>query len=279
MIVKRGFKFLIGVGFFWSVFLGGAKDLVAQKDLTVAMAQIHCINSDTSGNYRRIIYALEDAKSLGADLVCFPETMVYGWVNPEAHKMASEIPGKDANIIRSFAKKYELYICIGLCEKDGEKLYDSALLIDRAGNILLKHRKINVITELMNPPYSKGKGVQVVDTEFGRIGLMICADSFADGVLDEMDQLNPDILLIPYGWANNRDQWPKHGESLRSTITNVAEKLGCPVIGTDALGTITSGPWSGMVFGGQSYAIDKDGTLLAKGRDRERDLLIVKLNQ
>ena len=260
---------LVGIGFSFR--------LAAQKDLRVAMAQIQCINSDTSGNYQRIVYALEDAKKENAQLVCFPETMIYGWVNPEAHEMASEIPGKDANIIRSLAKKFGVYICIGVCEKEGDKLYDSAILVDDKGEILLKHRKINIITELMNPPYTLGAGVQTVDTEFGRIGLMICADSFAEGVLDQMESLKPDVMLIPYGWADNRDQWPKHGESLKSTITHVAQKLDCPVIGTDALGAITHGPWKGMVFGGQSYAIHKDGTILAKGRDRERDILLVDL--
>ncbi len=37
------------------------------------------------------------------------------------------------------------------------------------------------------------------------------------------------------------------------------------------------GPWEGMVFGGQSYAIDAKGNILAKGRDRERDILIVDI--
>lgn len=251
--------------------------LQSQESVKIAMAQIHCINSDTAGNFTRIQYALEDAKSEGADIVCFPEAMIYGWVNPEAHQMASSIPGKDSDILCQLAKKYGLYICIGLCEKEGDKLYDSAILIDRNGKILLKHRKINILTELMNPPYTNGSGVKAVDTEFGKIGLMICADSFVPGVLDEMKELNPDILLIPYGWANTVDKWPEHGESLKNTITHVAKTISCLVIGTDGLGAIGHGSWKGMVFGGQSYAIDSDGKVLAKGRDRERDLLIVNI--
>lgn len=247
----------------------------SQKTTRIALAQIQCISSDTAGNFRRIEYALEDAAAAGAELVCFPETSLYGWVNPEAHQMAAPIPGKDSNILCNLARKYGLYLCIGICEKEGHKLYDSAILIDPEGKILLKHRKINVITELMDPPYSKGSDVQVVETEFGRIGLLICADSFAPGVLEQMQSLHPQIVLIPYGWANNRDAWPAHGEELKNTISQVAQKLSCLVIGTDALGSIDHGPWKGMVFGGQSYAIDKNGKVLAKGRDRERDILVV----
>lgn len=251
--------------------------LYGQDRFRIAQAQIQCINSDTAGNFRRIEYALEDAKREGAHLVCFPETSIYGWVNPEAHIMASAIPGKDSDILCNLAKKYEVFICIGLCEKDGEDLFDSTILIDPDGKILLKHRKINILTELMNPPYSKGTGVQAVDTEFGRIGIMICADSFLPELVDQMKDLNPDIVLIPYGWAASVNAWPQHGESLKNTITYVAKTVQCPVIGTDGLGMITHGSWDGMVFGGQSYAIDSDGSVLAKGRDRERDILLIDL--
>lgn len=244
----------------------------------IAMAQIFCLDSDTSGNFRRIDYAIQDAVEGGAQLVCFAETSLFGWVNPDAHKMASTIPGKDTDQLAKMAKKYGVYICIGLCEKDGEKLYDSVILMDHQGEILLKHRKINILEELMDPPYTPGEGVQVVETEFGRIGLLVCADSFVPEILDDMSKLNPDLLLIPYGWANTTDKWPQHGEALRKTIEKVVKKLNCPVIGTDALGVISNGPWTGLNFGGQSYAIDRDGTVIAKGRDRERDIIMIELN-
>lgn len=248
-----------------------------QQPLRIAMAQIYCINSDREGNFRRIEYALEDAAAAGAQLVCFPETSIYGWVNPEAHDMASSIPGADSDRLCQLAKVYKTYICIGLCEKDGDKLYDSVILIDPQGKILLKHHKINTLDELMDIPYTKGKGVQTVETPFGKIGLLICADSFVEEILGQMSELQPDLVLIPYGWAASKDQWPKHGESLKNAITHATEIMNCPVIGTDVVGSITHGPWTGMVYGGQSYAIDKNGKVLAKGRDRERDILIVDL--
>ncbi len=265
------------IGFILLVFI--AISAGAQEFVKVALAQIQCISSDTSGNIQRIEYALQDAVQKGAQIVCFPETSLYGWVNPEAHKMASTIPGKDADILCSLAKKFGIYICVGLCEKEGDNMYDSVILVDSDGEILLKHRKNNILTELMDPPYTKGSGVQAVDTEFGRIGLMICADSFVPELVEQMKDLNPDMILIPYGWAASVDQWPQHGESLKNTITHVAKTAHCPVVGTDCIGAISHGPWTGMVYGGQSYAIDKDGKVLAKGRDRERDILLVNLNK
>jgi predicted amidohydrolase len=42
------------------------------------------------------------------------------------------------------AMNHNIYISIGLVEKEGDRLYDSAILIDNRGNIFLKHRKINI---------------------------------------------------------------------------------------------------------------------------------------
>lgn len=104
-------------------------------------------------------------------------------MNPKAHLIANQIPGTDTDIICGLAKKYSIMIAIGLAEKEGENLYDSVVLIDAKGEIQLKHRKINILIPLMNPPYTPGDNVSVVDTKFGRIGLLICADTFRKDLL------------------------------------------------------------------------------------------------
>lgn len=198
-------------------------------------------------------------------------------MNPEAHLIANEIPGIDTDIICGLAKKYDVMIAIGLAEKDGEKLYDSVILIDNGRNILLKHRKINLLAWLMNPPYTPGDKVSVVDTKFGRIGLLICADTFRKDLLKQMKEKKPDLLIVPYGWAEKSEKWPKHGKRLEKIVKAVAKILNTHVIGTDLVGEITNGPWTGYVYGGQSVIADKRGQILAIGKDREPDIIIQEL--
>ena len=211
--------------------------------VTIAMAQVYCISGDREGNLVRIENAISDAKAGGAEIVVFPETMLFGWVNPVAHERAYPIPGKDSDLLSEMARKHDLFVCIGLSEKEGNQLYDTAVLIDSDGQILLKHRKRNILTELMSPPYSQGKTVKVANTPWGKVGLLICADSFDQQILDEMSELSPDLMLIPYGWAAPEDAWPEHGKELVKTVRRAAKELGCPVIGPNSVGMITSGPW------------------------------------
>ncbi len=247
------------------------------RPVKFAMAQIFCLDGDRSGNFVRIENALAKARDKGADIVCFPETAILGWVNPDAHERAFPIPGPDSDKLCALAKKYKVYINIGLAEKEGEKLFDSAILIDDEGNILLKHQKINIWTELMSPPYFKGEKIGAVDTRFGKIGVMICADSFQDDLLIKMKEQEPDFVIIPYGWAANETAWPGHARELQRVVQHAAELINCPVIGTDLIGEISHGPWRGMVYGGQSIAVDQNANVLAIGKDRDKEIVIFEL--
>jgi len=248
-----------------------------ESTLRIAMAQIFCLDGDKSGNFARIENAVKEAVAANVQLICFPEMALLGWVNPDAHERAGPIPGPDTDRLAALAKEYQIYISIGLAEKVEDALYDAAVLINDTGEIILKHRKINILTDLMDPPYTPGKGVQAVQTPYGKIGMMICADSFDETVKTDMKALQPDLLIIPYGWAKEEEDWPEHGLALEKTITSAAKEIGCPVIGTDLVGAISHGPWTGLVYGGLSIASDTTGTILAKGKDRDRDLIIFDL--
>src|SRR4030042_1726354 len=212
------------------------------KTTKATLCQIFCLDGDRRGNFVRIENAIGEAKDAGADIACFPETALLGWVNPDAHKRACPIPGEDSDRLCKLAENYNLHLCIGLAEKQGGNLYDSALLIDNKGNILLKHRKINLLTELMNPPYTPGNNVDIIETEFGKMGLLICADTHDNKILKRMAALKPDLLLVPYGYAAVEDDWPGHGKELEKVVTNKARKTKAFVIGTNLVGEKTHGP-------------------------------------
>jgi len=249
----------------------------------VAICQIQGIDSDREGNFIRIENAVEEAKLQGAEIACFPETIILGWVNPIAHQEAREIPGEDSDRLCNLAKKNNIFLCIGLAEKAGEKLYDSALLIDSKGNILLKHRKRNILDWLMKPSYTPAadESIKVVDTRYGKIGILICADTFTfepwTNYLEKMAELEPDMVLVPYGWAKTAEHWPETGDELAEVVTKASMEIGAPVIGTNLVGMISNGPWTGWIYGGLSVAADENGEIITTCKDRDRDIKIITL--
>jgi len=249
------------------------------KTVRLAVCQILVIDGDREGNFRRIEYALDGAEAQGAQIAVFPESSILGWENPEAHRMAAPIPGADSDRIAALARKHGIMIAIGLDEKDGDKLYDSAILVDKSGKLLWKHRKINVLPELMTPPYSQGKPeeIGVVETEFGRLAVLICADTFTDAFLDRLKALKPDLMLVPYGWAAPNDQWPEHSNVLEELVKRRAAQVQCPMAGVDLVGEMTHGPWAGQTYGGSSFVADASGKILLTARDRDTDLRVIEL--
>jgi predicted amidohydrolase len=249
------------------------------RTVRVAVCQILSIDGDREGNFRRVEYALEEARASHADIAAFPESVILGWENPDAHRMAAPIPGADSDRIAALARRYGLMISIGLDEKDGAKLYDSAILVDKTGKILWKHRKLNVLAFLMDPPYSEGRpeDVGVTETEFGRIGLVICADTFEDPIAQRIARLAPDLMLVPYGWAAPVDQWPEHAKELEKLVVKRAAEWKCPVVGTDVIGQMTHGPWKGQTYGGASVVVDGTGKVLDVLRDRDVEVRTVSL--
>jgi predicted amidohydrolase len=241
------------------------------------MCQIALLDGDRRGNLVRVENAIAEAKDAGAEIVCFPEAVVLGWVNPEAHQRAYPIPGKDSHRLCQLATDYETHLCVGLAEKEDTSLYDSAILIDDQGQILLKHRKIKILKELMTPPYTPGSDVNVVRTRYGRIGLLICADTHSDDILQRMAGLKPELLLVPYGYAAEEDKWPRHGTELENVVTNAAKRTHAPAVGTNLLGEITHGPWKGRTYGGHSVAADRTGNVVSIAKDADRDIRVVTI--
>jgi predicted amidohydrolase len=251
----------------------------ATRKVRLAICQILVIDGDREGNFRRIEYALDQAEAQHAQIAVFPGSSILGWENPDAHRLAAPIPGKDSDRIAGLARKHGVMIAIGLDENGGDKLYDSAILVDKTGRLLWKHRKINVLPELMTPPYSQGKPDDIgdVDTEFGRIAVLICADTFTDAFVDRLKSLHPDLMLVPYGWGATNDQWPQHSKELEALVQQRAAQVQCPMAGVDLVGEMTHGPWAGWTYGGSSFVADGAGRILVTARDRDTDTLVIDL--
>ncbi len=247
------------------------------RTVRLAICQILVIDSDREGNFRRIEYALDQAEAQHANIAIFPESSILGWENPDAHRMVASIPGADSDRIAALARKHHIMIAIGMDEKDGDKLYDSAILVDKTGKLLWKHRKINVLPELMTPPYAQGRpeDIGVVDTEFGRIAVLICADTFTDAFVNRMKVLKPDLMLVPYGWAAPDDQWPQHSKVLEELVKRRAAEVRCPMAGVDLVGEMTHGPWAGQTYGGSSFVADGTGKILLTLKDRDTDFRVI----
>jgi predicted amidohydrolase len=263
------------------VYGGGVSDLNGAV-VRFAICQTGGTDGDLAGNLALIEAAVEKAAAHGADLAIFPECALLGWVNPDAWTMAHPIPGEWSDQISAMAAANNIMIFIGMAElADASHLYDAAILVGRDGTLLGRHRKLNVLFGLMDPPYSQGStgDIQIAVTEIGRVGMLICADVLNEQLVRGVGmQGQPDWLLVPYGFgydAGQPEQWPGVAANLEGTAAQAAIWAGCPVIGCNrGAGSIANGPWTGTTYGGHSVVSDENGNILAVAADLRPDVMI-----
>ncbi|MBX2923465.1 MAG: carbon-nitrogen hydrolase family protein [Chitinophagaceae bacterium] len=234
------------------------------KEVKIAMVQMLVKGNDIAANLANAESCLQAAAANGADIAVLPECMDIGWTHPGSREHAGTIPGGEVfGRLSAAAAKWKIFVCSGLTERDNGKVYNTAVLIDSNGHLLLKHRKINEL-DIGKPYYATGDRINIVDTAFGRLGVMICADAIVEdrSIATALARMEPDIILSPCAWAvppgYDNDIQP-YGDLWRDAYMPIAEKFSTYIIGVSNTGHMEAGPWKGWDCIGASIAVDNTG--------------------
>jgi len=185
-------------------------------------------------------------------------------------KEAELIPtGFPCTTLAEAAIKNKIYICAGLTEKTDDKTYNSAVIIDKNGIVKCLHRKINEL-EIGFEFYSQGDQLFIAETEFGTIGLMICADAQAqDFILTKtLCQMGADIILSPCSWAvpaGHDNKKTPYGNDWYNAYSTIAKEFSVWIAGVSNVGLITGGPWKNWKCIGCSLVVGPNGKEITKG--------------
>jgi predicted amidohydrolase len=110
---------------------------------------------------------------------------------------AEAIPGPSTSRLGERARRYGMYIVAGLTERDGRGVYNTAVLIDRHGNVAGKYRKVYLPREEVEGGVTPGRDLPVFETDFGRIGMMICWDAEYVDPARALALKGAEIVLVP----------------------------------------------------------------------------------
>lgn len=144
--------------------------------MKVAAAQFS-INNDYRANVDNIISFTKKAAKNEVKLIVFPELSNSGYnINIDnVNERAQYLSGEFVSLLKGLSIENNLFIVAGYLEKYNGKFYNSAVLIDNNGEVLINHRKI-YLWKKENLYLEPGNRLEVIDTEIGKIGLAICYD-------------------------------------------------------------------------------------------------------
>jgi len=116
-----------------------------------------------------------------SDLLVLPEAISISGNGLNYVDGSEPIPGPSTEALGQLARDLNSYVVAGLMEREGASAYNTAVLIDRHGVLVGKYRKMYLPREEVEGGLTPGQSYPVFDTDFGRMGLMICWDiQYAD---------------------------------------------------------------------------------------------------
>ena len=238
--------------------------------MKLAMIQMRVEPGAKADNLRRAASLIADAARNGAQIAVLPEAMTVGWTDPRSAGQAEEIPkGETCELLRSLAGEHRIFICAGVVELAGSKVYNAAVLLGPDQRVLLHHRKIYEL-DIAHDCYALGDRLAVADTPLGRIGMMICADAFAPGqvVSRTLGLMGADLILSPCAWAVPADHdntKEPYGQLWRDNYGPVARDFKMWIAGVSNVGPIAEGAWAGRKCIGCSLLVGADGREVVQG--------------
>ncbi len=108
------------------------------------------------------------------DLIVTPEIVISGEGRVDG---AVEVPGPATAPFQEIARDHGTHIVLGLKERDGDAVHNSAVLIAADGEVQGAYRKVHLATGEDISGAVPGDGFPVFETPIGRIGCLICMDT------------------------------------------------------------------------------------------------------
>lgn len=237
----------------------------------------------TEKNVAKASGMAREAAQNGAQIICFPEicnTVYMPWEENDRHfaKAESET-GSSVSAMRAVARETGMTIVYPFFERDGDRYYNAAVVIDPDGSVQGKYRKASVPHARLLPDASEryyftpgDLPYRAFDTPFGfRFGVIICYERNLPEPARCVALAGADLLLVPVATtALVRPWWEV---LLRAhAISNVLYVGACNKVGPDEDGA------PGTDYFGSSLLIDPRGEVVARGSDTTEEVAYMDLD-
>ncbi|TCR67878.1 Nit6803 family nitrilase [Rhizobium sp. BK376] len=222
-----------------------------EKKSTVraAAAQIAPDLTSREKTLARVLETIREAASKGAELIVFPETFVpwypyFSFVLPPVlsgkehvrlYEEAVTIPSDATQAVASAAREHGIVVALGINERDHGSLYNTQLLFDADGRLILKRRKITpTFHERMIWGQGDGSGLMVIESKVGRLGALACWEHYNPlaryALMAQHEEIH--VAQFPGSMVG-----PIFAEQMEVTIRHHALEGGCFVV--NATGWLT----------------------------------------
>jgi len=256
--------------------------LMTDKSIRVGLIQNKC-GADISKNVEHVISKIEEAARNQANVICLQELFTTTYFCKEVKEVyydyAESMPGSLSDRFSELAKKYNIVLILPYFERAAAGLYfNSAAVIDADGSYLGKYRKMHIPDDpgfYEKYYFTPGDtGFKVFNTQYGKIGVLICWDQWFPEAARITALKGADIIFYPTAIGT----LPEEGKEEKRKFLNAWQTIqkshavanGCYVASVNRVGTEDT-----ISFWGHSFVAGPFGETLAEAGEDE-DILIAE---
>ncbi len=180
------------------------KEAEATPGRSVKVASIHLQpkGGNPQGNREAFAGLIAQAAEAGVQLVVLPETLTYYGTGKTPVEVSETVPGPTTEYFGKLARQHRLHIVTTCFEKDGTRLFNTAMLMGPDGEMIGKYRKVCIPRGEIEAGVEPSDEYPVFDTAIGRIGMMICYDGFFPQVAQRLTDAGAELIAFPV-WGCN----------------------------------------------------------------------------
>lgn len=211
-----------------------------------------------SGAWSAIADRIAAAAAQGMQLVVLPEgtlpAYVLGYERYEAREIESAL-----RECSELARRHGIVVVAGAARREGERVFNSALVIDSDGSIAGAADK-HFLWHFDRQWYAPGERIEPIQTSIGTIGALVCADGRIPTISRALVDAGAQILVMPTAWVTSG----RDSQNLENVQADLLARVRARENGVPFIAANKSGVELGCVaYCGKSQIIAADGTLLA----------------
>lgn len=172
---------------------------VGERKVKVAVAYLKPCSKPgltLADNRETITLAVDKAGVEKPDIIVLGECMYDRGVDLPLPEKAETDKGSMCTLMRQKATQYHCWLIYNFHEYDNGEYYNTSILFDRDGNTAGKYRKTHLTVTELEAGMTPGEGYPVFDTDFGRIGMLICWDHYFSATTEALAAKGAEILFI-----------------------------------------------------------------------------------
>jgi predicted amidohydrolase len=215
---------------------------------------------------------IRDAAQSGAQLIVVPEgtlpAYVLGYVAFDEREIGDAIAET-----QTIARESHAVVVIGAARKDGDRVFNSALVIDADGSIAGAADK-HFLWHFDRQWFAAGERLQPIETSLGKMGALVCADGRIPTIARTLVDRGAEILVMPTAWVTSGRN-PENLENIQADLLARvrARENDVPFVAANKCGV----ELGCVAYCGKSQILSADGTVAALASQDDEETIVAQI--